>query len=536
MSSTIEGNAAGADERANASRSAESPAALVQAERELKLEGDAEALESAFASLAGGDNASAPARNLSSVYFDTPGGALWAEGTVLRVRKSQGRFLQTVKWRGPEFPTPDTRAELEVRCSGEQPVVELFGPDLAARLIELSGGDPFVPRFATQIRRRTIIVKRGESKIEVALDYGNIIDGKTKVPVREIELELKEGDAVDLYAFAEQLSAAYNLRLGVLTKSQRGYLLAADDAVAVRRAQSPNLDIDTRLDDLIGMAISECVDHFVLNWPVLLQSDNPVGIHQMRVAMRRLRSILKIFRREIAHPGFQNFRTEAGQIASALGTARDTDVFMAMLEDGPFKSCARSESIATFVNAAAERRDEGYGQAYAMLAAPQTTRFVLELRGFVARKGWREGLSAEHLILLGEPAIKFAARALERLDRKARKEGRHLAEASPEQRHELRIVLKNIRYCAEMFGPLFQGERSVRKYNRAAAELQEALGVYNDAAVADGVIADVERRGGAKTARAAGMVSGWTARGLADADGGLIDSFKIFKQQKRFWR
>ncbi len=504
-------------------------------ECEIKLDGPQESLDSAFASLMKDAEGAAPARNLSSVYFDTPGSALWSRGIVLRVRKSQGRFIQTLKWSDGPNTASDTRNELEVKCPGGEPEIDLFGQEVAAELQLLTGGAPLIPHFSTQIRRRTIDIAIASSKIEVALDIGNIIDGKSKVPVREIELELKQGEAADLYAFAEQLSAAYNLRLGLLTKSQRGFGLAADDKIAVRRAQSPPLDSDMRLDDLIGASLTECLDHFVLNWPALLQSDNAEAIHQMRVGIRRLRAVLKLFHRTIPHPKFLAFRTDGKEIAAALGDARDTDVFISMLERGPFKYCAHDESVDAFIQAAQERREEGYGRAHAMLAAPQTTRFVLELRSFIARHGWQEGLEAQHLMSLGQPAAKLAAHALHKLDRKARKSGQTLEAMSGELRHELRIILKNIRYCAELFRELFEHPGTARKYVRVAGQFQDALGVFNDGLVANTIIADIERRAGPKSARAAGIVTGWTARGQAEADAGLIDQFNSFKKVKRFW-
>ncbi len=150
----------------------------------------------------------------------------------------------------------------------------------------------------------------------------------TEQPVASprIELELKAGDPADLYQFAEQLSAAYNLRLGVLTKSQRGFLLAAGETAAIRKAKAPDVAQDATIDELIAMSITECIDHFIGNWPALLQSDNPDAIHQMRVAIRRLRSMLAAFHREILLAAFVAFRKEAREIASALGIARDTDV------------------------------------------------------------------------------------------------------------------------------------------------------------------------------------------------------------------
>lgn len=503
-------------------------------ECEVKLTGAPDALDAAFGSLDPGKGSAA--RTLLSIYFDTPGGALWAQGRSLRVRKAQGKYLQTLKWTDASIGLPDTRREFEVRCGSSEPDVSLFGVDMASQLEAISAGAPLVARFSAQFRRRIALVKTGGSEIEAALDAGHIIDGDNQLPVREIELELKQGDPADLYSFAEQLSAAYNLRLGVLTKSQRGFLLAAGELAEIRKAKSPDLPPDTRLDDLIGAALTECLDHFVGNWPVLLQADNPDSIHQMRVAIRRLRSLLAVFHREIPNPDFVVFRMEARDIASALGMARDTDVFLAAVRSGPFAVIEPDASIDAFCAGIDERRDEGYGQAHAMLAAPQTTRFVLEMRGFVARRGWRAGLDADHLIALGEPAAKFAARTLDRLDRKARKLGRAIDDTKAEDVHKLRIVLKNVRYCAEMFGAASGEQHAVRKYLKACAHLQDVLGVHNDMDVSRGIVADIEKRAGAISARAAGIVTGWMARGLKQSGSALKHDLRAFRKADRYWR
>lgn len=507
-------------------------------ECELKLEGSPDALDAAFASLLQGQKA-APARTLLSMYFDTPGGALWAHGRSLRVRKAQGKYIQTLKWPDSGSRAADTRNEIETKSAGSEPDLSLFGPDIAGELEEMTGGAPLVHRFSAQMKRKIAPVSAGRTQIEAALDSGHIIDGDNQLPVRELELELKSGDPADLYEFAEQLSAVYNLRLGVLTKSQRGYLLAAGEAAPIRKAASPISAEDMRLDDLVASALTECADHFVMNWPALLQSDNPDAIHQMRVGIRRLRAMLAVFHRDIPNPRFQTLRGEAREIATALGLARDTDVFLAAIDEGPFATMPTDASIDAFRTGVEERREEGYGRAHAILAAPQTTRFVLELRAFVARRGWRDGLDADNLIGLGEPAVKFAVRTLDRLDRKARKLarklGRRIGESPPEEIHRLRIVLKNIRYNAEMFGPLFSDRGSVKKFTRIVAHLQEVLGVYNDGAVSADIIADIERRADPVCARAAGIVLGWIARGMKDSAGRLHEDFRAFRKADRFW-
>jgi triphosphatase len=180
-----------------------------------------------------------------------------------------------------------------------------------------------------------------------------------------------------------------------------------------------------------------------------------------------------------------------------------------------------------------ERRCAAYRDARALIDAPQTTIFVLRIHAFLARRGWRNALSGPELARLTEPAGIFAADALERLHKRAAKRGRNLTALPDEERHEVRIALKNLRYAAEFFGILFANSRAVQTYVRSAARLQDLLGAHNDASSVERFLdttPDVD------TARAAGIVIGWYGRGSTAADAGLMEAWKVFKTTKRFWR
>jgi len=101
------------------------------------------------------------------------------------------------------------------------------------------------------------------------------------------------------------------------------------------------------------------------------------------------------------------------------------------------------------------------------------------------------------------------------------------------ERHEVRIVLKNIRYTAEFFSSFFVG---ARPYIRAVAKLQDRLGAFNDAARATHHLQDVEAAAGPQAAKAAGIVLGWCRRGVVNADDDLRQTWKAFKQTRPFWR
>ena len=89
------------------------------------------------------------------------------------------------------------------------------------------------------------------------------------------------------------------------------------------------------LDDAVEVVISSALCQFVANWPAMTETQHPESIHQMRVALRRLRTALAFFDRVLPCAEFRVFRAEAKRIASALGPARNWDAFRELVEDGP---------------------------------------------------------------------------------------------------------------------------------------------------------------------------------------------------------
>ena len=161
-----------------------------------------------------------------------------------------------------------------------------------------------------------------------------------------------------------------------------------------------------------------------------------------------------------------------------------------------------------------------------------TTRFVLKVYSLLARRAWRNALSGSELTLLAGPASKFAESALDRLRRRVKKRGEQLAELTDEERHELRIALKNLRYGVEFFGSLFDRRRIVRRYAGAVSLLQDLLGAHNDVATSRQFLDDLPEG----MEHMSGFILGWYARGTALADADLFDASTKFKKIEPFWR
>jgi triphosphatase len=223
----------------------------------------------------------------------------------------------------------------------------------------------------------------------------------------------------------------------------------------------------------------------------------------MRVALRRLRAALGMLKRAIPCPEFEAFREEAKDLASALGPARDSDALRDLIEEGPMGHFGDKNDFAPLLDALEERRAAAYAESRALIESPRPSAFVLRLSAFVARRGWRNAVSGPELSRLTEPVAVFAAQALDRLHKRVRKRGKKLVTLPDEQRHQVRIALKNLRYGGEFFASCFTEARDSTPFLRAAANLQGLLGAHNDAASADHFLCQSHAT---EAARAAGVV------------------------------
>ncbi len=472
------------------------------------------------------------ARRLRSVYFDTEAGDLARQNCALRVRSVNRRHLLTFKWPGTFAGGAFERGEAEVPCPSEALEPALLGPDIAALLEAICQGRPLQPVFATDVKRLTHRLHPGASAIEIAFDSGLILAGDQTLPICEIELELKSGQAADLYALGISLADSFPVTLGVQSKSERGALLRSGLPPAIIQAPRSAAPAAT-VDSAIGLALNNCLQHFLGNWPAFHAGDPVKAIHQMRVAMRRLRAILSVFHRAFPCPEFAQFRQEAKDIATAMGDARNFDVFIALINEGPRAAFPDDPGLALLLQDAHQHRAAGYAAVQALLADPRTTRFVLSLQSFIARHGWRNGLSGEILpILTASPADFFAAN-LARIHRKIRKNGRKFALLPAVHRHELRKELKKLRYLAEFFADLCDTPASHKTYLRTLATLQDQLGLFNDFVTAQEMVETLHTNGDPAAIRAIGIIIGWCGRSAATDDRALLKAWHKFRKLER---
>jgi inorganic triphosphatase YgiF len=330
-----------------------------------------------------------------SLYFDTASRDLRKNGIILRIHRKGGKPILGVKVAQVDDGL-FSRKGVEVHARDLQPDLTLFDEATASELIALVGDRPLAAQFETIIKRRTILVERGRSQIEVAFDEGSIAIADQSLPLTEIQLELKSGDEPALYDLAMSLADELPLRLDFVSKGERGFQAMSQGAAAVKAtpiAFAPG----ATLDDAVQAVLSNTLLHFVANWAAIREAEDPNAIHQMRVALRRMRAALAMFKRALPCSNFDLLREEAKRIASALGPARDCDVFRETAEHGPLAHSDRSENCNTLLAAIEKRRIAAYADARSRLEDRDTTLFVLKVQSLLARRAWRNALSGPDL-------------------------------------------------------------------------------------------------------------------------------------------
>ena len=458
----------------------------------------------------------ARAKRQTQHYYDTPDFALARRRMFLRMAKTRrGHHLELI--------TPEGEAAADI--PGATPDLAALGPDWEAAVTTLLGEAALHPVFTTDIRR----VPRHAGEVEVGLETGTIQAGAEKLHIKEVTLS---GPGLALFPFALALTKKFPMQLQADSLAGRGVQLAGAPAPKQVKAGA-GLTGTPSLDESVVDLTQSCLSQFLANWPAFYRGDEIGAVHQMRVSMRRLRSVLGLFSRAFPAGEFAGFRNEAKRIANVMGEARNWDVFMQLLLDGPAAAFTTEAGMAAILQQCRRYREAGYEAARELLADPATSRFVLTVEAFLARHGWRNGVPAEALDTLTAPVLDFATANLLRLHRKVRKRGKHILSLTPHDRHLVRIELKKLRYAADLFGGLFTARNKVKQYAETAAGLQEELGHLNDLATARELL---DRLDGSKpdTARAIGIVLGWCAHSALADDSVLEKRWKAFTSTKSF--
>jgi CHAD domain-containing protein len=281
----------------------------------------------------------------------------------------------------------------------------------------------------------------------------------------------------------------------------------------------------------------DCIEQVTHNEIVVRQSDDPEGVHQMRIGLRRLRAVIGAYRKHLPSAKLEEVTGELDWLQQELAV-RDWDVFIEETLDHLSSRMPDDPALIAIVDAAKAIRAEGYAamrrtldeRRYAILQL-NLYRWLADLEQIGVRGG--RDLAAK------KTAGALARSALTKRYKRVTRLGGKNADLPEADLHRLRLQAKKLRYVAEFFRGLHPG-KSAGRFIGAVAAVQDQLGSLNDALVSQRLLGQLGRRlrdGGQEdlAGRGIALVEGWQASRI---DGDLRAFRQVWKQFRRkdpFW-
>ncbi|MDO7925728.1 CYTH domain-containing protein [Pseudomonas sp. KFB-139] len=258
--------------------------------------------------------------DLSNQYFDTPERDLAKAKVALRIRRDGDRIIQTLKTRGQSVAGLSERNEFNWDLpKAKLDLKKLEGDCWPEQLADLDK-KTIKPLFTTDFVREKAEISwgRGKSKvvIEAALDLGQVVLGKQKEEICELELELREGESAALLELAAELAATLPLMPCDISKAERGERLFNADSYSLS-LPAPKLDAETPLDDAYA----------ALAWYLLGSSQRLAEQYRFNGHWRLLQEWVDLLAE------LRSLTSSLGQAAPRASTAQLRTALDALLED-----------------------------------------------------------------------------------------------------------------------------------------------------------------------------------------------------------
>ncbi|WP_417513919.1 CHAD domain-containing protein [Minwuia sp.] len=488
-------------------------------ETEIKLRGDVAVLTQAFAAL-GGD--AQKTTEVVSVYHDTRDDRLWRKGYTLRLRATGGAHELTLKSEGAGLLV---RGEWSVQLDEAVPDPGLLPPSAPRDELGLILPEELVERHRTVAKRTRKRVETDGSVIEVSLDLGSIEANGQAHALGEIEFELLHGDEAAILTLAERVLTNHTVAIEARSKAARGMELVTARPPAWHRAARPALVPADTIDGAIAHILSVTVAQAMANMAAAADGRDVSGVHQLRVALRRLRSGFSIFGEHLGEP-VEGLNEQARRLLQALSPARDLDVFLNETLPPVLAEYPEGRGLDQLKQRAAQQRAAAYAQVRGICDDPEFSRFLVRVL-LLAREledHQRDDVSVRD----------FSIDVMKRHRKKALKKGRDFDTMPTVQRHEVRIAVKKLRYAVDFFRALYPPD-DVKPFRRKLKTLQDDFGALNDAAVAD-VLADRIADGFVEALMGAALIKGWYAHRLKAIEPHMIVAWNDFRKTDPFWK
>ncbi len=463
------------------------------------------------------------------VWHDSADAALAARGLAL-AEEQQGRARL---WRLERLAPPDEEEPEAIPPSLPAPpglmqaaLAEADRPEGVEEALGHALPDALRTAARFEGTSRNAAVTAEPDQIAVALVEGTL---HTALADRRTARLRLSGSPQAVFTLADRL-------LGELPCAVPAASLAAEalDSDAEPSSGPPRLPPALTASAALAWLMARLAQSLVALVPAASSGTRSEPVHQMRVALRRLRTAMTLLKPLLPEPAAL---AEAARglraLARVLGPAREWDVFLEGTGRTVAAAFPENRALARLLKAASRRRASAYADLSAALAQPEFRRLMLALAALAVQQPWQE--SGEHEGK--ETSLAEIAPAL--LQRRYRKllsaaagiANTDIATVDAARLHAIRLRAKRVRYAAELLSPLFP-RKEMQRFIRRLVRLQDRLGGVNDAASVDRLLGTL---GASGSGEAGGIVRGFVAAIALEERTRIEPAWRKFRKQAPFW-
>ena len=434
-------------------------------------------------------------------YFDTPDSLLARRQMGLRLRRESGCWVQTFKAETVGLERLELNHRLAQRQASPRPSLSPEGLPSKEQCLAMGLKRPEIntllsldnleEQFQVEVRRQTWAIAWGRSQLELAFDQGLLRAADQQQVFTELELELSAGQWDDLFEATQSLSRYLeSLELKAFleprSKAERGFYLAAlhsKDTKAFKFTNKPRVglkktglvktpeQLPPNTSNLLSLHLQTAVHRLSQTLIAVLETQDPEGPHQARVALRQIRTLLKLLVAAGLIEPSARLEQQASELADALGELRDLDVAEEKLLRPLESQLSFDAAVIAAAVAISEQINRIRESLRQRLLGHDCRRFVLDVFQFTNALRGHVGLPE---------AQSFANQQAALLRRRIKKRAK--LEPTDENLHRLRLGYKALRYASPVLLRL-GADAALADDARRAAKAQDRLGNDQDRAV-----------------------------------------------------
>ena len=366
-------------------------------------------------------------------------------------------------------------------------------------------------------------------RAEMSVESAELDAGDKMARTCRVGFHLIEGGMAPLAALLMGLADRVPLQLANGSRWDAAFEQLRDGPPPPVKAKAPSLAANIGNAHALKLIARASLAHLMANHHCLLATGAPESIHQMRVALRRLRSAMSLFKIMLQDPQSQDLAEELRWMQGCLGMARDGDVLMSELLAPLDQEFHGAPGFDKLMRLADERRKANRQVLQADMSSPRFNKCLLRLACWIEEVG-------RHHPLAEEPVKELALATLDKRYKRVKKQMALFHSLDEEERHRVRIQVKKLRYSIDFFGGIISDRRAA-KMTAQLAEVQEAFGQLNDIASGTRLLQSIAERAPApEVSWAAGLVAGWHRKRVDDL---LNQAWTLWHELERtppFWK